>query len=102
MFPPWLGHSLFKRINWGESQVAKADKPCPVSLLPTLEAGPRFSVVFGGSPTTMRKFDSNLVSHKEAFVVFCDALLSGLSTLKFDETVTKPKDQESARSSGYA
>jgi len=90
MFAPWLGHSLFEEVNHEESRVARADKPSPVSLLPTLEAGTRFSVVFGGSPTAMRKFDSNLVSHKEPFVVLCDALLSSLLTLKFDETITKP------------
>jgi hypothetical protein len=90
MFPPWLGHSLLKEVNRKETRVSRTDKPCPVSLLPTFEAGTRFSVVFSGSPTAVRKFNSNLVSHKEPFVVLCDALLGSLPTLKFDETITKP------------
>jgi len=73
-----------------KSRVIRADRPRPVTLLPALEAGTRFSVVLGGPPTTMRELDSNLVSHEKPFVVLCDALLSSLPTLKFDETITKP------------
>ena len=68
----------------------RANKPRPVTLLPTLEAGTRFAIVLGGPPAAVREFDPNLVSHEEAFVVFGDALLSSLPALEFDETVTKP------------
>lgn len=72
--------------------MAELNKPRPMTLLPALEAGTRFSIVFGGSSTTMRDFDSNLVSHEEPLVVLGDALLGGLSTFEFDETITKPRD----------
>jgi hypothetical protein len=38
----------------------------------------------------VREFDSDLVPHKEPFVVLGDALLSGLPGLEFYETITEP------------
>ena len=105
MFPPWLGHSLFREVSRGRFRTARLGKPRPMTLLPTLEASTRFSVVFGGPPTAMRNFDSNLVSHKEPLVILGDALLGGLPTFKFDETITKPRYYgvlESVRTSRYA
>jgi len=66
-----------------------ADRPRPVTLLPALEAGTRFTIVLGGPPTAMRELDSNLVSHEETFVILGNALLSSLPALKFNETITK-------------
>lgn len=63
-----------------------------MTLLPALEASTRFSIVFGGPSTAVRNFDSNLVTHKKPFVILGDALLGGLPTFEFDETITKPRD----------
>jgi hypothetical protein len=60
-----------------------------VSLLSTLEAGPRFTVILSSPPTTVRQFDSNLIPHEEAFMVFGNALLSGFPAFKFYETITE-------------
>ena len=70
-----------------------ADRPRPVTLLPALEAGARFTIVLGGPPTTVREFNSNLVSHEESFVVLGNALLGSLPALKFNEAITEPMNQ---------
>lgn len=84
-----------------KSRGFRADRPCPVTLLPALEAGTRFAVVLCGPATTVREFDSNFVSHKEPFVVLGDALLSGLPALEFDETITKSATLGAGVSDGF-
>jgi hypothetical protein len=52
-------------------------------MLPTPEAGSRFSSVLGSSPPTMREFHTDFVAHKIAFMVLSDAFLSSSPTIKF-------------------
>lgn len=71
-----------------------------MTLLPTFEAGTRFTIVLSGPPTAVRQLNPNLVSHEESFVVLGDTLLSSLPALKFDETITKPMDHGAQVSDG--
>lgn len=63
--------------------------PRPVTLLPTLETGPRFATVLGSPSTAVRELYSDFVPHKEPFVILGDALLCGFPALKFDKAITK-------------
>lgn len=57
--------------------------PGPMAQLAALEASSRVAAVLGRSTTTMRKFNTNLVTHEIAFVVLRNALLRCLTSLKF-------------------
>lgn len=57
--------------------------PGPMSNLTTLETGAWIVAVFGGSTTTVRKFNANFVAHEVAFMIFGDALLCSLPAVKF-------------------
>ena len=51
--------------------------------LTTLEASTRVVTVFRSPSTTVRKLDANFVAHEVAFVIFCNALFSGFTSLEF-------------------
>lgn len=60
----------------------------PMAQLAALEASSRVAAVLGRSTTTMRKFNTNLVTHEIAFVVLRNALLRCLTSLKFHKAIS--------------
>ena len=68
------------------------NKPSPMTLLTAFEAGARFAAILGGPATAVREFDSNLVTHKEPFVILGDALLSSFPALELYKAITKPDE----------
>jgi hypothetical protein len=54
-----------------------------MAMLATLEAGSRFTDVLSCSTAAVRQFDSNFVSHKVSFMIFCHTFLRSFTRVEF-------------------